>query len=49
MLQEKEVYFDKYCKTCEHRDKRETEEPCDECLKHPVNLGSHKPVKHTDA
>lgn len=40
----KEVYFDKYCKTCIHEKKEEHEEPCDECLNEPVNLYSHKPV-----
>lgn len=40
----KEVYFDKYCKTCKHTKKKDTEEPCDECLDNPINLHSHKPV-----
>lgn len=41
----KEVYFDKYCKTCKHEKKDEYEEPCDDCLEEPVNLYSHKPVR----
>lgn len=41
---QKEVYFDQYCKTCEHCEKKEDEEPCDECLDEPVNTYSHKPV-----
>lgn len=44
----KEVYFDKYCKTCEHLAKDDTEEPCASCLNEPVNLGSHKPVKYEE-
>lgn len=40
----KEVYFDKYCKTCEHFDKMEIEDPCCECLEECVNVNSHKPV-----
>lgn len=40
----REVYFDKYCKLCEYRDKEENEEPCDECLTNPVNTNCHKPV-----
>lgn len=40
----KEVYFDKYCETCEHKEVREDEEPCNECLTETVNLYSHKPV-----
>ena len=41
----KEVYFDQYCKTCEHEKLKEIDDPCDECLNNPVNLYSHKPVK----
>lgn len=41
----KEVYFSKFCKTCENFLKMEEEEPCSECIKEPVNLNSHKPVK----
>lgn len=40
----KEVYFDKYCQTCEHCDLAEDQEPCDDCLNEPVNVYSHKPV-----
>lgn len=40
----KEVYFSEYCKTCRHKDKREDEDPCYDCLEEPVNLYSHKPV-----
>ena len=41
----KEVYFNEYCKNCKHKDKKEDESPCDECLSEPANLHSHKPVK----
>lgn len=41
----KEVYFDKYCETCEYKKLKEEEEPCRECLDNPVNLYSHKPTK----
>lgn len=40
----KEVYFSQYCQTCKHADKKETEDPCDDCLMAPVNAYSHKPV-----
>lgn len=43
--QMKIVDFHKYCPTCKHTAKSGYEEPCDECLKEPVNLFSHKPVK----
>lgn len=40
----KEVYFDKYCKTCQHEKKKETEDPCYDCLAEGGNTDSHKPV-----
>lgn len=40
----KEVYFDKYCKTCKYENTPESEDPCDECLMYGSNLHSHKPV-----
>lgn len=40
----REVYFDKYCKLCVHKDKEENEKPCNECLSNPVNTNCHKPV-----
>ena len=40
-----EVYFDQYCKTCEHEKLDDPESPCNECLEIFVNIGSHKPVK----
>lgn len=45
---DKEVYFDKYCKTCIHRDLPESENPCHECLQNPSNVNSHKPVNHKE-
>lgn len=39
------VEFDKYCKTCLHKDKKETEDPCYECLMEGENVNSHKPVR----
>ena len=44
----KEVYFGEYCKNCKHWEKKENEEPCDECLENPVNLYSHKPVNYEE-
>lgn len=44
----KEVYFDQYCKTCKHKEKKDNEEPCDECLDNPINLYSHKPVNYKE-
>ena len=42
----KEVYFHEYCKTCKHRNVKDNEEPCEECLSEPTNLNSHKPVNY---
>ena len=44
----KEVYFDKYCPTCEHRDVKEVDDPCAECLDEPARPESHKPVKYEE-
>ena len=44
----KEVYFGEYCKKCKYLEKKENEEPCDECLENPVNLYSHKPVNYKE-
>lgn len=42
----KEVYFEKYCQTCVHKELNEKDAPCDECLSNPTNLYSHKPVNY---
>lgn len=39
----KEVYFEQYCKTCKHKDVKEEESPCYECLQEPARVYSHKP------
>lgn len=44
----KEVHFNEYCKSCKHKDKKQEDTPCDECLAEPVNLYSHKPVKYEE-
>lgn len=44
----KEVYFDKFCPKCEHRDLRESDDPCFDCLDEPTNLNSHKPVNYKE-
>lgn len=40
----KEVYFDMYCRKCEHESKDESEDPCHDCLNQGWNVDSHKPV-----
>ena len=44
----KEVRFDWYCKSCKHKDVKDSDDPCNECLDNPVNLHSHKPTKYEE-
>lgn len=44
----KEVYYDIYCETCKHKDAKEWEEPCNECIDNFVNLYSHKPINYVE-
>ena len=44
----KEVYFDKYCETCEYKDAPEIEDPCAGCLDNPIKPNSHKPVSYKE-
>ena len=48
MEEYKEVYFDQYCKSCKHEKLKEEENPCCECLRHPTNEYSHKPVMYEE-
>ena len=41
---DKFVEFDKYCKDCKYWTKKDSEEPCNECLSNPVNSNSKKPI-----
>lgn len=43
-IRDKIVEFDKYCEKCRFKDKKESDEPCHECLIYPVNENSKKPV-----
>lgn len=44
MNEEKEVYFDQYCKSCKHNGLKESKDPCNDCLAEPSNTNSHKPM-----
>lgn len=33
------------CQKCVHKDKKETDEPCFECLSSPTNEDSRTPIK----
>ena len=41
-----EVNFDVYCEKCEHKEVKDTDDPCNECLDYPINQNSHKPVNY---
>lgn len=44
----KEVDFLNYCKTCKNKDKKENENPCDECLGTPAKIDSRKPERYEE-
>jgi hypothetical protein len=46
MNEEKEVYFDQYCKSCKHHGLEESKDPCNGCLAEPSNTNSHKPMNY---
>ena len=39
------VDFATYCPKCKNWKTEENEEPCNECLEHPMNLYTDRPVK----
>ena len=45
---EKIIDFDKFCKTCKHRDVIEYEDPCNECLDCPARLNSQRPLNYKE-
>lgn len=40
------VEFDKYCDSCEHKDTKCTEDPCDECLGSPARQYLKQPINY---
>lgn len=40
MNEEKEVYFDQYCKSCKYHGLEESKDPCNDCLAEPSNTNS---------
>jgi hypothetical protein len=44
----KEVLFDQYCKSCKHKNLKENEEPCAECLDNPLNRYTDKPINYEE-
>ena len=45
---DKEVRFDKYCKTCENEKSKETEKPCVDCLAENIRYASERPVNYKE-
>ena len=45
----KEVYFDKWCKSCQYYKFSEEEDPCNECLGQCMNENSHRPINYKKA
>lgn len=45
---EKPVYFENYCITCKHFDKKENEEPCYTCLNNFSNIDTHRPTEYKE-
>lgn len=43
------VRFDEWCKKCKHAEKKESEDPCWDCLCNTVNYATRKPTKWEDA
>ena len=42
------VDFERYCKTCAHQKKKETDEPCNACLEVPARADGEKPINWKD-
>lgn len=45
---DKEVRFDKYCKTCVNEKIKETEKPCVSCLEENIRYASERPVNYKE-
>ena len=44
--QQKEVWFNLYCKHCKFKNDSEEHPTCADCLAQPANENSHKPVNY---
>lgn len=45
---DKIVDFKKYCETCEFKDVKQQDDPCNECLDNPTNVHTTKPVNYKE-
>ena len=39
------VRYDIWCQKCTHKNTKENDEPCDECLDNPVSENTERPIK----
>ena len=37
-----------YCRFCEHKNQKDISEPCFDCLDHPTNINSRRPIHFKD-
>lgn len=44
----KEVDYHKYCRSCQHLNDSDVEEPCNECLTNYCREDSHKPIHYKE-
>lgn len=45
----KEVYFNYFCCSCKYAPRKESKDPCNDCLNQSWNTDSHKPVNYEEA
>lgn len=38
------VRYDLWCSKCKNKDVKENDDPCEECLDHPVNDSTERPI-----
>ena len=43
-IREQMVRYDTWCKKCKNNETKENDDPCEECLNHPINEHTEKPI-----
>lgn len=43
---DREINFHDKCPTCRHKDISETEEPCNDCVGHPIGYETSTPLRY---
>lgn len=44
-IDDMEVWFHVYCAACKYRNLEEKMDPCNDCLAHPMNRNSRRPIR----